>query len=51
MERKYEFKFFDGTTVVGSGTSERDALRRLGLGAYNPVAYTVRDVTEPSNAE
>lgn len=38
---KYRFKFFDGTIVEGWGVTERNALRELGLEAYNPVAYDV----------
>ena len=43
-ERLFEFKFFDGQVFRGRGISEKDALVRLGLGAYNPVAYDVREL-------
>ena len=43
-ERIYEFKFFDGQQFRGWGLNERDALVRLGLGAYNPVAYKAQEV-------
>lgn len=46
MMKLYEFTFFDGQTFRGRGHDERDALRRLGLGAYNPVAYTVREIVD-----
>lgn len=44
-ERYYKFVFFDGQIFYGWGLNERDALKGLGLEAYNPVAYTVTDVT------
>lgn len=44
--KTYEFKFFDGQVFTGAGCNERDALVRLGLGAYNPVAYDVRVLTD-----
>lgn len=40
----FEFTFFDGQVFTGYGETERDALVRLGLGAYNPVAYDVREI-------
>lgn len=39
-DKLYEFKFFDGQVFCGRGQDERDALKRLGLGAYNKAAYT-----------
>lgn len=44
--RLYEFKFSDGTVVRAMATGEREALIKLGLGQYNPVAYTVRIIEE-----
>lgn len=44
--RLYEFKFWDGMVVRGHGINELDALRRLGLSAYNPVSYTVTEIKE-----
>lgn len=44
--RRYRFQFFDGSVFVGDGVSTRDALIKLGLGAYNPVAYEVTDITK-----
>ncbi len=49
--RRYRFKFFDGSVFEGNGTSVRDALTRLGLGAYNPVAYEVTDITEAQDGQ
>ena len=47
-EKLFEFKFFDGQVFKGHGASERDALVRLGLGEYNPVAYTAREIVAES---
>jgi hypothetical protein len=47
-DKLFEFKFFDGQVFRSRGHNERDALVRLGLGAYNPVAYTVREVATPA---
>lgn len=44
--RTYRFKFFDGQIFVGQGATPRHALVLLGLGAYNPVAYEVTDITD-----
>lgn len=43
----FEFKFFNGQAFRGRGTDERDALVRMGLGAYNPVAYEAREIIAP----
>ena len=43
-DKLFEFQFYNGQTFRGYGRDERDALKRLGLGAYNPVAYTVREI-------
>jgi hypothetical protein len=40
-EKLYKFKFWDGTEGEAVAESEREALRFLGLGAYNVVAYEV----------
>lgn len=48
--RRYRFKFFDGQVFIGEGKTVRDALVRLGLGAYNPVAYEVTDITDATSA-
>ena len=45
-DRYFEFTFFDGQVFRGWGLNERDALSRMGLGAYNKAAYTVRDITD-----
>lgn len=42
----YRFKFFDGQVFTARETSIRDALRTLGLEAYNPVAYEVTEIAE-----
>jgi hypothetical protein len=44
MDKTFEFKFFDGQVFRGPGRDATDALNRLGLGAYNPVAYDVEEV-------
>ena len=44
-ERLYEFKFWTGERFQQWGWSPRDALYRLGLSAYNPVAYRCVDIT------
>jgi hypothetical protein len=44
MLKTFEFTFFTGQRYVGEGLDERDALRRLGLGAYNPAAYDAKEV-------
>lgn len=51
QENLYEFKFFDGTTVRARGKDEKDALRRIGLGAYNPVSYKATIVEEARDKE
>jgi hypothetical protein len=45
-EKLFEFKFYDGQVFRSRGRDERDALRRIGLEAYNPVAYDVREIVE-----
>lgn len=50
-EHLYEFKFWTGQTFRGRGKDERVALERLGLGAYNPVAYTAREIEDPITSE
>lgn len=47
--RTYRFKFFDGQVFIGKGKTPRDALFALGLEAYNPVAYDVKDITEDAS--
>lgn len=44
--RTFRFKFFDGQVFIGRGENVRAALIALGLGAYNPVAYDVTDITD-----
>lgn len=41
---RYRFKFFDGQVFVADGETVRDALDVLGLSAYNPVAYEVKEL-------
>ena len=43
---RYSFKFYDGQTFVACGDTPRDALKTLGLGAYNSVAYDVTEIAE-----
>ena len=47
-EHYYKFVFFDGQIFYGWGHNERDALVKLGLGAYNPVAYTATEEPGPT---
>jgi hypothetical protein len=43
-EKFYKFTFWTGQVYREWGTSPRHALNRLGLGAYNPVAYEVEEI-------
>lgn len=42
----FEFTFFDGQIFRAVARSEREALIKLGLGAYNPNAYSVQIIEE-----
>jgi hypothetical protein len=42
----FRFKFFNGQVFTGRGDNERAALVALGLGAYNPVAYTAERLAD-----
>lgn len=46
MKKKFKFTFFDGQVFGGYGTTEADAIKDLGLEAYNPVAYTVEEIKD-----
>jgi hypothetical protein len=45
-DKYYRFTFWTGQVYYGYGKTPRDALERLGLGAYNPVAYEWEEVVQ-----
>lgn len=44
--KKYKFTFWNGQIFVGAGINHLDVLRRLGLQAYNPVAYDYEEIED-----